>query len=135
MLDAGRAGARGGQVTKRGARAVFHGKTWEKLFFVGVGFPSSCLALTRPRAIPRKAPTPRDLEGLERAPRSPAWAQGCASCTHAPPACPAAENARKDVRYTESDAGVRLTLADGGNMDKLGAVVLLMSRVSGLFVG
>ena len=51
-------------------------KIW--LSFVLCGFLSSCLALARRKAIPRKEPARRDFERPQRAPRSPAGAQTCA---------------------------------------------------------
>ena len=44
------------------------------------------------------------LECPERAPRIPARAQTYAVCTHAPPACPAAESARTDPRPEKKSA-------------------------------
>ena len=70
-----------------------------KIIFLTIwGFPVAWLSLTRRKAIPRKEPACRDFERPERAPRSPAGDETCVKRTARPPACPAAENAKKTQR-------------------------------------
>ena len=64
----------------------------EKTFW---GFASAWLALAGRKPIPRLLARFRDFERPEHAPRSPAGTTLAPWCTGCPPACPAAESARK----------------------------------------
>ena len=79
-------------------RAVIHRKSTRKKVIFLCGFPSSCLALARRAAIPRKEPALPNFERPQRAPRSPTGAQAPINSVHAGSLRASQPRAREETR-------------------------------------